>query len=316
VRFVSSTKTNDYLREHFPGRVHEVFGLYTVYNQGKAEPLKTVWHNIRRAIQYVRPSRAGIRGLIREFKPDLIVTDFEPFAAFWARLLGIPYISLDNQHLLTHCELEHPPGFSRDLLNAYVTIRFYYAGAQRYLIPSFYEAPIRYQPARLIPPILRPSVYRTEPRDDGFLLAYKGAGGENDAMRMALEQYDRLPVRAYGFGVSGQRGHVTFKDTNGEGFLADLASCRAVVSTAGHSLVCESLYFGKPMLLIPVQQQYEQVLNAHHVERIAAGRSCSCLEPRLIDEFLSGKDRFAAAIGSLPRASLDAVIQSVEDEIP
>jgi len=316
VRFVSSTKTNAYLCEHFPDRVYEVFGLYTVYNQGKAEPLRTVWHNIRRAIQYVRPSRRGIRRLIREFKPDLILTDFEPFAAFWARAYGIPYVSLDNQHLLTHCELEHLPGFSLDWLNAYLTIRLYYGGAQRYLIPTFFEAPIRYQPTRLIPPILRPKVYRLQPTDDGFLLAYKGAGGENDAMRLALERFDAVPVRAYGFGVIGQRGHVTFKETNGESFLHDLASCRAVVATAGHSLVCECLHFGKPMLLIPVRQQYEQVLNAHHVERLGAGRSCRQLQPRQIDEFLSETNRFQAAIASRSRASLDDVLDSVEAEIP
>jgi uncharacterized protein (TIGR00661 family) len=316
VRFLSSEKTSVYLRRLFPDRVHDVFGLLTIYQQGRAEPLRTLMHNLRRAWSALSPSNLAIRQLIRRFKPDLVITDFEPFAAFWTQWSGVPYVSLDNQHLLTHCELEHPSGCMRDLVNAYLTIRLYYAGAKRYLIPTFYQAPIRFHPTRLVAPILRPRVYEMASRDEGFILAYKGAGGENDAMRRALERYDRLPIRAYGFGVEGRRRHVHFKRTDPDGFLDDLTSCRAVISTAGHSLVCEALHLEKPMLLLPIKQQYEQLVNARHVERMGVGRSCDRLRPRVIEEFVGGLEGHRAALRATPKASLESVLDAVEREIP
>ena len=316
VQFLSSAKTCDYLRGIFPDRVHDGFGLFTIYNQGKVEARQTIAHNLRRALSQFRPAMRSLHQLFDRFRPHLVITDFEPFSASWARIRGIPFISLDNQHVITHCALGPLKAKVRDLINAYVTIRLYFAGAQRYLISTFFDTPIRHHPTRLIPPILRPKVFDMNAGDEGFILAYKGAGGENDVMRRALEQYERLPIRAYGFGVTGQRGRTTFKGTDPDAFLRDLATCRAVIATAGHSLVCEAIHFEKPMLLLPVKRQYEQILNAFHVQRLGLGRSCDRLTSRLIDDLLEDLDRYRANLSARPKASLDSVLRAVEREIP
>lgn len=316
VRFLSSYKTNDYLKSYYPDRIEDVFGLFTIYNQGKVEAYQTLLYNVRRAVTDLTPLNQNVRRLMKTFRPDLVITDFEPFSAFWARRLSIPYISLDNQHLLTHCKVDHPPGFKRDILNAYLTIRLYYAGAKRYLITSFFDAPIRYHPTTMVAPILRPRVYKVASRDGDFVLVYKGAGGENDAMRDALLQYDRVEIRAYGFGIEGKQDHVTFKKTDPDEFLTDLAECKAVVSTAGHSLVCEAIHLQKPMLLIPMKHQYEQVLNAHQVQKLGYGEFHDRLCSDGFDTFLSRVDRYRNRLADLPQTTIDSVIDAVEQEIP
>lgn len=316
VRFLSSYKTNDYLKSYYPDRIETVFGLFTIYNQGKVEPYETLKYNIRRAITDLAPFNQNVRRLMKSFRPDLVITDFEPFSAFWARRLGIPFISLDNQHLLTHCKVDHPPGFKRDILNAYLTIRLYYSGAKRYLITSFFDAPIRYHPTTIVAPILRAKVYKVTPRDSDFVLAYKGAGGENVATRDALLQYDRTEIRAYGFGIEGQQGHVTFKKTHADEFITDLSQCKAVVSTAGHSLVCEAIHLRKPMLLIPMKQQYEQILNAHYVAKLGFGEFHGQLRMDEMDTFLSRVDQYKSRLADLPQTGIDSVIDAVEREIP
>lgn len=316
VRFLTSMRTRGYLRQHFRERVCDVFGLRTVYNQGRAEALRTVVHNLGRAWELLGPSNLAVRRLFRTFQPEIVVTDFEPFAAFWARWLGVPYLSLDNQHLLTHCEVDHPAGITMDLVNAYMTIRLYYGGAKRYLITSFFEAPIRYHPTTLVAPVLRRAVYEKEVRHGNYLVAYKGAGGRNDAMRAALEACDRLPVRAYGFSKTGSRGRVTFKSTDPEEFLDDLAGCAGVIATAGHSLVCECLHFEKPMLLVPVQRQYEQIINAHYVDKLGYGVSVDRLSAGAIEAFVDNREQYRSAMAGLPKARLDSVIDEIEKEIP
>ncbi len=316
LRFLSSNRTRGYLRRYFPDRVSDVFGLRTVYNEGRVQAFRTVMHNVSHAWGSLGPSNTALRRLLRKFQPDLVITDFEPFAAFWARRLGIPFVSLDNQHLLTHCELDHPPGFARALVHTYLTIRMFYGGAKRYLITTFIDVPIRYHPTTLVAPILRPAVYRKQARQGDFLLAYKGAGGRNDAMRRALESCDCMPVRAYGFSKSGTRGHVTFKPTDENEFLNDLASCAGVIATAGHSLVCECVHFEKPMLLLPVQQQYEQIINAYYVEKLGFGRSVSRLDAAAIDDFASCLELHRSAMAGIPKATIDPILNIIEQEIP
>ena len=48
-------------------------------------------------------------------------------------------------------------------------------------------------------------------------------------------------------------------------FLRSLAGCRAYVSTAGFESVCEAMYLGKPMLLVPAH--IEQECNAYDAMR-------------------------------------------------
>lgn len=318
VVFVGSHRSLGYLNRHFPDRVHETLGLRMTYREGRVSVVQTVLQNAARLIGSLGTSSRSLVTMLREFQPEFVITDFEPFTAFWARQMGIPYISLDNQHLLTHCDLDHPIGYSRDVFNAYLTIRLYYGGAQRYLITSFIKAPVRYQPAILIDPVLRPKVYERTPQRGDFLLAYKGAGGENHVMQEVLEKYAGIPIRAYGFDLRGHYGNgkTEFKEFCPNEFLNDLANCAGVISSAGHSLVCEALFFEKPMLLVPIVHQYEQLLNAHHVVKLKAGMAVHHLTTSAIDEFLDRLDEFRLSMNGNPKAALNTVLDAVEQEIP
>lgn len=316
VQFVSCAKTNDYLLRYFPDRVHELFGLFTIYREGRVEVWPTLAHNARRAWRSLIPANRSLRQLLRTFRPDLVITDFEPFSAFWARFHGIPFISLDNQHVLTHCTVDRPPGHAVDYLNAYWTIRLFYAGAKRYLISSFFDAPVRHHPAKVLPPIIRPEVLQRDPADGDYLLVYKGANGDNEGFRRAIERFDRLPIRAYGFGLNERVGHVHYRPVDPVTFLDDLAGCRAVVATAGHSLVCEAIHLRKPMLLLPILGQFEQTLNAAQVQQLGYGRWCHEVTSENLSDWLTGVNGYREALSRAPRSDLDAVVEAVLQELP
>ncbi len=315
VQFISCNQTIDYLKPHFPDRIHNVFGLLMVFNNGRNAPIRTAISNVRRAATDLAPSNRAVKTLLKTYKPDLVITDFEPFTALWARRYGIPFVSLDNQHLLTHCHLKRPAGFWADLASAYAVIRLYYGGAKRYLITSFIDAPIRYQPTTLIGPILRPKVYEKKTREGDFLLAYT-TGGDNRAMREQLERFDRRPIRAYGFNRESNGGNVSFKKFNEAGFLDDLAGCAGVVASAGHGLVSECLHFEKPMMLIPIGKQYEQRLNAHHVQEIGVGITHDRLRAGHMENFVDSLDTFKEKLAKRPKATRTAALDAIELEIP
>lgn len=315
VCFLGSRKSTAYLAAHFPGLVHDIFGLNMTYRDGEVEVLDTVTRNIRNAWRQLKPSNRVIRRVLREFAPDLVITDYEPFSAFWCWRWRIPFISLDNQHLLTHCQVYHPPGNTRDLINAYLVTRLYFAGARRYLITTFLNPPIRYHPARLVAPIIRPAVYERKPDRGDYLLAYKGAGGPFSAMAMALESFTGMPIRAYGFDRDEQQGHITYRKHDTESFLDDLCGCAGVVATAGHSLVCECLHLEKPMLVMPIARQYEQVLNAYYVDSLGYGKWARGLDVAQIESFVTQLDAFSRNIAELPKACMETVLDEIESNL-
>jgi uncharacterized protein (TIGR00661 family) len=64
---------------------------------------------------------------------------------------------------------------------------------------------------------------------------------------------------------------MTFKAFSKEGFLNDLASCKAVMATAGFTLMTESFYLRKPYLALPMRGQFEQEINGFLLARLKYG---------------------------------------------
>ncbi len=52
-------------------------------------------------------------------------------------------------------------------------------------------------------------------------------------------------------------------------FLNGMASCRAYASTAGFEFICEAMYLGKPVLMVPAH--IEQDCNAYDAMMAGAG---------------------------------------------
>lgn len=322
VRFISCLRGSKYLAEQFPDRVVDIFGFHLACENGRLDPLKSARLILKTGLPKLAPTFRQIDRFIDEFEPDLLITDaewFSPWAAIWRNLdddhRRLPCVSLDNQHLLTHCDVELPPGLRRDYWLARSLIRFFNFGVRRYLVSTFIHAPIRYGPTTLLPPVLRKHVYSLSPSRGSYLVAYFGALGGVDHMRKALESVRDVSIRAYGFGLTGQHGPVTYKPTSAEAFLNDLAGCAGVISSAGHSLISECFYFDKPMLLVPIQGQYEQVLNGYHIEKMQVGQCTGELSPRSIDHFLSRLDHFHKHLRHEPKASMMPVVEAVEREL-
>ena len=105
------------------------------------------------------------------------------------------------------------------------------------------------------------------------------------------------PVLVYGLEPQEPRNNLVFRPLANRAFVEDLASCRAVVSTAGNQLVGETMHFGKPILVMP-ENTVEQRLNAAGVDRLGVGMSAvfSQLTAGLVRDFLAKGDEYRANI--------------------
>lgn len=316
VHFLASRRATEYLRQVFPDRLTDIFGMHCAYRGGRLSPFWTVCENVAGGLRNLWPTRRAIRAFYRTWRPDLLVCDFEPFSAYFARRTGLPFVTLDNQHLLTHFSLDLPPGHLMDWLSAWTTIRCYCGGAKRYLVTTYIEAPAKNPRGRLVPPVLRPLVYSEPARQGNYLLVYNSLGVASAPLIEApLRAFDRMPIIAYGFEREGHEGHMTFKLPSVDGFLKDLAGCAGVLASAGHSLVCEALHFRKPMLIMPLPGQYEQWVNAHYIRTMGLGMTTDTLTVAELEHFASDLGRYRSALNARPQATIDPVLDAIEQEL-
>ncbi len=255
-----------------------------------------------------------------EFRPELLISDFESYSIRAAKRIGLPLICFNHQQVLTHTHYEVPRRYAWDawvarlVVNAAMPRR-----PEHVLISSFFYPPLREQDtATLVAPILRRAVREIEPTTGDHVLVYHNdptgvvglleAMGENPEHRFIVYNLE-APADA-----AERLPNVEFKIPDVEGFLADLASAKAVVSTAGFTLISEALYLGKPMLLMPNGGIFEQTLNAIYLEREGLGEAVMHRVPNAEDlrGFLERHDRYADRRAGRLRCGNDDAVACIE----
>jgi len=289
--FVGSRKSLLYLKQYFGPRVREIFGLSFAYEKGRIDKSETLKKNLLKLPEANKQNEELFKKHFEPFEPDLVISDFEPFSAWWAWRNRVPFISIDHEHMLTLCSLEHQAKnwFSR--LTASVVTECHYVGAVAYIVVNFFKAPLRIDSAILAPPIVRPIVTALHPTQEKHILIYSTTGKGRDKLQQVLHKFSQQKFYVYGFDKSVEYGNCIFKKRTTEGFLADLASARGVITSAGFSLISECMYLRKKMLLLPLSGQYEQMINAHYIEKLGLGISSEQLDEAAITRFLKEIDK-------------------------
>ena len=255
-----------------------VRALPLVVEANRVRLLRTVCCNARTVLsapQIVRQLAAELSA----WSPDLLVADFEPFSPWAARQLGLPVVAFSRQHVLTEAAHRLPMHlWPAALFTAFVVRLLTPRRPAHVLLPSFSDLSLKH-PDRvtLVPPPLRPDVQALAPtRGDHVLVYYNQTSGSQHVLE-ALRQVDAVFV-LYNFSPPAHPAdypNLTFKRPSREGFLRDLASCRAVLCTAGFTLMSEALHLNKPLLVVPNRGDFEQRLNARLLEQEGLGEAIS-----------------------------------------
>jgi uncharacterized protein (TIGR00661 family) len=269
-------------------------------------------------ILLVGPAFESVCSAVRDFAPDVVLSDADVYTHRAAARLGIPRIGFDHYGILVHCR---PESHWTDRFNIFLesfSYRRMIGQADRVIVSSFYSAPPLYDGVAVVPPILRAEVRQTEATDGDHLLVYlnKGPHQFTPKVERTLRSYDG-PVRIYGVDHRPRTdGNLTFRPPSNLPFVEDLASCRAVVSTAGNQLVGETVYFGKPMLVIP-ERTVEQRLNAYALGRLGIGMRVPLwrIRPEVLQAFLEREDEYRANVARLVQDGLGESLRMIENYI-
>ena len=214
---------------------------------------------------------ARLGGIIEEFKPDVCLSDYEYFVPIAAKRAGLPCLSVDHQHVITLCEHDLPASVAFDLHSTSASVKFLFSACSDYLVISFYHPKLKPAArARLAPPIHREAVFEHQAKVGEHVLVYQSCSICEQFAPM-LKKLDR-PVIVYGYGQDAKDSNLTYKSFSESGLLSDMASCAYVICGGGHTLMSEALYYGKPILSLPVKGAFEQWLNAHYLEKLGYGR--------------------------------------------
>jgi len=282
VKVVSYDRGYRNLQDDFD--VFETEGLHISSQDNKVSLTKTLVDNLKRLPEGRKKLRDLRKRLFKPAAPDCVFTDFEPMTSFLANHYDIPLVTIDNQHRMRYMDYPYPPRLKKERLVTESVIRAMVPKPDLSLVTSFYFGKVKNERTFVFPPILREEILGLRPERKEHILVYL-TSGFNSFLEL-LPRYAREHFIVYGYNKEEHSGNITFRQPSRQGFLEDLASCKAVMATAGFTLMTESLYLRKPYLALPMRGQYEQELNGYLLAKLRYGVNARHIKPEIISGFL------------------------------
>jgi uncharacterized protein (TIGR00661 family) len=318
VHIVVSGRARDYLAQRFEN-VHKIWGFTIAYEGNSVKSLQTVLQNLKGAVSGWPENIRQYFKLVDEFHPDVVVSDFESFSYLFARNHFLPCISVDNMQIINRCQHEssllagHEDAF--EMTKSLVKSKL--PGCFHYLITTFFNPSVRKQRTTLLPSILRKEILDAKREAGEHLLVYQ-TSTTNTALPDILQKTG-LPCRIYGLRRDIKedvvQGNLTFRPFSEAGFIDDLRTCRGVVAGGGFTLMSEAVHLHKPMLSVPVQGQFEQVLNALYLTQLGYGLYAKELTPQAVAEFLGRIPSCARALEGYQQDGNRLMMTALEEQL-
>lgn len=258
--------------------VRRLPGLFFAYNNNKVDYVRSLigagpylW-KLNGFVDYVAQ-------MIRREQPDLAITDFEPILPRAAKKCNVPCISMDHQHFLSSSNFDSLPWrFRWRGWFLRCSIPLFYPKQANEAVSSFYHLPARKGTEAIarFGVLLRSTILeakKTIHETHDHLVVYI----RRHAPESFWETLKRSGHKAIVYGLGARPnladGRIQFREISDQQFVADLATCTGLITTAGNQLVGEAFFLKKPVLAIPEPGNFEQQLNGWLVGKSGGGWS-------------------------------------------
>lgn len=243
----------------------------------------SIVYNLTRLPKYLLSVRF-INRMIRETEADVVVNFYELLTGFTYFLFRPKalMICIAHQYLFLHPDFKFPDENRLELAMLRFFTRLTAIGAAKKLALSFRKMR-EYGPEGLIvvPPLLRHEVLDIKSKQGEYLFGYLLNSGFSEEIidwhRAHPEQelhffWDRKTETAE-FKVDER---LSFHQLDDLLFLYYMSGAKAYATTAGFESVCEAMYLGKPILMVPTH--IEQACNAYDAALSGAGIVADCFD--------------------------------------
>ncbi|MCH6201166.1 glycosyltransferase [Aquiflexum sp. LQ15W] len=230
---------------------------------------KTIWQNLLKTKTFNK-SLKQIDQLVKKHQPDVILNFYDilggiynafyrPDCQFWV---------IGHQYLIQHPDFPFAPGQPVQKLLFKINTHITSLRADLLLALSFRPMPEhQIHNLHVLPPLLRKEVRNLNTTQGDFFLAYMVNPGYVEEVISEAKNNPEIQIEAFWDKkdepiFQKPLPNLTIHMVDDELFLEKMATCRGLLSTAGFESVCEAMYLGKQVLMVPVKGQYEQACNA------------------------------------------------------
>jgi len=312
VYIIAGGKAYSVLSKEFD-QVLKVESPQAFYQCNQVRILYTLLHNLYKTMVRTPVSFFKVRHLMKEFQPDLLITDAEPISHFAARFSGIKRISIDNPSALLYRKYPIKKREYPSWLFLFFALKLSLFGADKYIIYDFFDEQINNPQVLFSKPLIQPGIRSHTSTSEDHIFVYQTSLSFTYLFD-SLKKFDETFV-IYGFNREITTGNLIFKRFNEDEFYHDIASSKAVMVNGGFTVISEALYLKKPIFSLPIRHQFEQVFNARCIERLGVGISHQKFCEDDLRHFLSNLGFYYENLQRYDAGNQNKILARIEQEI-
>jgi uncharacterized protein (TIGR00661 family) len=241
--------------------------------------VKSVIHNFKK-LSVFKESLRTIDEIIKKEEPDVVINFFDLLIGLYYRLYKptIPLLCIAHQYIYFHPDFEFPKGFALDRFSIKFFTKLTSYGSKKNIALSFYSIANRDRNVVVVPPLLRESIFKLNPDVKDFYLVYLVNNGYFEELVEWHKQFPDIEIQCFTDNpqyiydnYSFDRSKLIVNAINDKLFIEKMAEARGLASSAGFEAVCEAMYLGKPVLMVPIKGHFEQYCNSRDGFKAGAG---------------------------------------------
>ncbi|MCL6260391.1 glycosyltransferase [Aquiflexum sp. TKW24L] len=263
---------------HAPIYLFDSPNFVTDKSQKSINLSKTILGNLLK-FKTFKKSLEQIDQLVKKHQPDVILNFYDILGGLYNALYRpeCQFWVIGHQYLIHHPEFPFASGQPLQKLLFKINTHITSLGADSILALSFRSLPShQVKNLHVLPPLLRKEVKNLQPRQGDFFLAYMVNPGYAEEIILEAQNNPEIQIEAF-WDKKGEPKirqllpNLIFHKVDDKLFLEKMAACKGMLTTAGFESVCEAMYLGKYVQMVPVKGQYEQACNALDAKISGAG---------------------------------------------
>lgn len=260
---------------------------------------KTISYNFTK-INRFKKSLGKIDQLVKDHHPDVILNFYDLLGGLYNMIYQPPcrYWTIGHQYLINHPEFPYPSRNTFQKLLFQLNTNITALGSELELALSFRPLdPSQNGNTFVLPPLLRNELKKMTTVSGDFYLTYMVNAGYGDEILHFAKKNPEIKIEAFWDkkgvpAIYKPTENLIFHQLNDSLFLDKMSQCKGLITTAGFESVCEAMYLGKPVMMIPVKGQFEQACNAIDAKQSGAGIISNNFDFNKMDTFLHSGNFF------------------------
>lgn len=242
----------------------------------RANLKKSFAYNLFRLPEYYH-SMCYINQRIKDTEAEVVINFYELLTGLTYAFFrpSVPSVCIGHQYLFLHQDFEFPDKNQFQLWMLRFFTRMTAFRSSKKLALSFREM-MQDETEQIIavPPLLRREVTTIQSEEGDYVHGYMVNSGFADSVETFHAEHPEVPLKFFWDKAEAEDQTqvdetLSFFQIDDIKFLNAMAGCRAYASTAGFESICEAMYLGKPVLMVPAH--IEQDCNAYDAMKAGAG---------------------------------------------